>query len=150
MIGPERQNTLEYQGLLSEMRSLRLQLGADELADHLQIVAQISRGADQYGVNILSRSVPLSLCFLSRSVFLLLHLTLTLSTLSRSVPLSLCYITLTLLSSLTLIPSCSVFLLLHLTLTLSRAGSLCLTLSHSVVSNAVSVLLLIAFGRWTQ
>jgi len=54
MIGSERQNTLEYQGLLSEMRSLRLQLGADELADHLQIVAQISRGADRYGVDAMN------------------------------------------------------------------------------------------------
>ena len=35
---PSKAAGLEYQGLLAEMRSLRLQLGADELADHLQIV----------------------------------------------------------------------------------------------------------------
>lgn len=54
MLNSKHQNHVEYQGFLSELRSLRLQLGADELADHLQIVAQISRGADEYGVDAMN------------------------------------------------------------------------------------------------
>ena len=48
---PEKRKKAEFVHLLNELRTLRLEVGIDELADHLQIVSQVSKGADDYGVS---------------------------------------------------------------------------------------------------
>ena len=50
LVPPEKRVRAEFEHLLNELRILRLEMGIDELADHLQIVSQVSKGADDYGV----------------------------------------------------------------------------------------------------
>eukprot|EP00658_Telonema_sp_P-2_P031433 TRINITY_DN23511_c0_g1_i5.p1 TRINITY_DN23511_c0_g1~~TRINITY_DN23511_c0_g1_i5.p1 ORF type:complete len:367 (-),score=90.53 TRINITY_DN23511_c0_g1_i5:71-1171(-) len=45
------QSRTVLRSLVNELRALRLQIGVDEFADHLQLVANVSRGADSHGVH---------------------------------------------------------------------------------------------------